>query len=185
MQALDRAERNIKRCDMIIDELLNYSRVKDLALEPTSLDDWIRDVLDETKPPKGINVKTDLKAEISINIDRERFRQSIVNILTNAYQAIEEKGSEEPGTVLITTYKEDDNVIINTSDNGVGFDMAVKSRLFEPLFSTKAFGVGLGLSITRQIIEQHGFKMDMQGEKGKGASVTITIPVKDTEQKTI
>ncbi|MBN1907866.1 MAG: HAMP domain-containing histidine kinase, partial [Deltaproteobacteria bacterium] len=179
--ALDRAERNIKRCDLIIDELLNYSRVKALALDPTALDDWIRDILDETKPPKGITVKTDLNAAASINIDRERFRQTIVNILTNAYQAIEEKTSEEPGNVLISTFNEKDKIFIKISDNGVGFDMAVKSKLYEPLFSTKAFGVGLGLSITRQIIEQHGFKMDMHGEPGKGASVTITIPVEVIE----
>ncbi|MBN1907747.1 MAG: PAS domain S-box protein, partial [Deltaproteobacteria bacterium] len=74
--ALDRAERNIKRCDLIIDELLNYSRIKALALDPTTLDDWIRDVLDETKPPKGITVKTNFNAGVSINLDRERFRQS-------------------------------------------------------------------------------------------------------------
>jgi PAS domain S-box-containing protein len=175
MMALERAERNIKRCDLIIDELLNYSKIKELALNPTPLDDWIKDVLDETKPPKGIIVKTELNSGVSINIDRERFRQSIVNILTNAYQAIEEKASGESGNVLIRTFNEKDNVIIKISDNGVGFDMAVKSRLFEPLFSTKAFGVGLGIPITRQIIEQHGFHMDMYGEPGKGASVTITI----------
>ncbi len=179
--ALDRAERNIRRCDLIIDELLNYSRVKELVLEPTSLDDWIKDVLYETKPPKGISLKTEFNAGELISLDRERFRQTVVNILTNAYQAIEEKHTDEPGCVTVSTMKEDNVILLEISDNGIGFDMAIKSKLFEPLFSTKAFGVGLGLSITRQIIEQHGFKMDMRSEPGKGASVTITIPVIDRE----
>ncbi|NLD38134.1 MAG: PAS domain S-box protein [Desulfatiglans sp.] len=176
MVALDRAERNIRRCDLIIDELLDYSRVKALVIEPTSLDEWIKEVLDETKPPKGISVKTEFNAGVSINLDRERFRQCIVNILTNAYQAIEEKSSEEPGNVLITTFREADIIIIKINDNGVGFNMAAKSRLFEPLFSTKAFGVGLGLSIIKQIVEQHGWEFDIKGEPEQGATVEITIP---------
>jgi signal transduction histidine kinase len=177
MAALDRAERNIRRCDLIIDDLLNYSRVQELKLEPALLDIWIKDVLDEMKPPSGIIVKTELGAGAIIEIDQERFRRCMINILTNAYQAIEEKDSDETGYVTVSTRKEDNEIVLEISDNGTGFDMAIKNRLFEPLFSTKAFGVGLGIPITKQIIEQHGFKMDMRGEPMKGASVIITIPV--------
>jgi PAS domain S-box-containing protein len=177
--ALDRAERNIRRCDLIIDELLNYSRIQELKLESVVLDAWIREVLDEIKPPSEIFIKTELGAGVIIDIDQERFRRCIINILTNAYQAIKEKGSDEPGYVTVNTRKENNVMVLEISDNGVGFDMDIKNKLFEPLFSTKAFGVGLGIPITKQIIEQHGFKMDMRGEPGKGASVIITIPVID------
>ncbi|MBN2420189.1 MAG: HAMP domain-containing histidine kinase, partial [Deltaproteobacteria bacterium] len=175
--ALDRAERNIKRCDLIIDELLNYSRVQDLKLEPTSIDEWLSEVLEETIPPAGIYIKKELESKSVINMDQERFRRSIVNILTNAYQAIEEKGGNEPGYVHAFTYKEGENLIIEIADNGVGFDMKNKNRIFEPLYSTKTFGVGLGVSITKQIIEQHGWFMDISGEPKKGATVIITIPL--------
>ena len=179
MSALGRAERNIERCDLIIDELLNYSRIHDLNLEPIPIDTWITEVLDETTPPAGISTKKDLNAGITVDMDQERFRQCMVNILTNAYQSIEEKDSDEPGNVYITTSCDNNKLIIDISDNGVGFDMANKSRLFEPLFSTKTFGVGLGIPITRQIIEQHGWEMDIVGEPQKGASVIITIPLGD------
>lgn len=181
--ALERAERNIKRCDLIIDELLNYSRVQELMLEPAMLDVWVKEVLDETKQPSGILIKAELSSGAIIEIDQERFRRCLINILTNAYQAIEEKGADEPGYVTVSTRKEDNVIQLEISDNGIGFDMAIKSKLFEPLFSTKAFGVGLGIPISRQIIEQHGFQMDMRGEPGKGASVTITIPVLKKNKK--
>ncbi len=175
--ALDRAERNIRRCDMIIEDLLNYSRIHDLKLEPTQIDDWITEVLDETVLPAGISILKDLNTCAAIEMDRERFRRSIVNILTNACQAIEEKRANESGFIHVKTCRDSNKIIIEISDNGVGFDMADKDKLFEPLFSTKAFGVGLGIPITKQIIEQHGWEMDITGEPQNGASVVITIPV--------
>ena len=110
-------------------------------------------------------------------MDRERFRRSIVNILTNAYQSIQEKGLDEPGYVHIVSNGDMENLIIEISDNGVGFDMGNKNKIFEPLYSTKTYGVGLGIPITRQIIEQHGWNMDITGEPQRGASVKITIPL--------
>ena len=178
INALERMERNIKRCDLIIDDLLNYSRVHDLHLEPTSIDEWLNEVLEETIPPaEGISIKKELNSSVIVNMDQERFRRSMVNILTNAYQSIQEKEIDEPGFVCVKTYKDIEKLIIEITDNGVGFDMENKSKIFEPLYSTKTFGIGLGIPITRQIIEQHGWKMDITGEPQKGASVIITIPV--------
>ncbi len=177
LSALDRADRNIKRCDLIIDELLNYSRVHDLKLESTPIDTWISEVLEETNPPEGVSLNKELNANTVVNMDQERFRRSIVNIMTNAYQSIQEKDAEEQGYVRVITRKDIEKVTIEISDNGVGFDMENKDKLFEPLYSTKTFGVGLGIPITRQIIEQHGWSLDITGESQKGASVIITIPI--------
>ncbi len=175
--ALDRVERNIRRCDLIIDELLDYSRSRDLKLEPTPIDRWLSEVIEETGIPEGISINKELNANTVIDMDTERFRQSMVNILNNAYQSIQEKGADEPGIVTMTTHRNAGNLIVEISDNGVGFDMEHKSKIFEPLYSTKTFGVGLGVPITRQIIEQHGWHMDITGEPQKGATVIITIPL--------
>lgn len=177
VNALDRAERNIKRCDLIIDELLNYSRTSVLNLEPTAIDSWINEVFEEMNPPEGIIVERQLKAGVTVAMDQERFRRSIVNILTNAYQAIQEKNDDKGGCVNVRTYQDNNSIIIDISDNGVGFDMANKSKLFEPLYSTKTFGIGLGIPITLQIIEQHGWNMEITGKPQVGTSVIITIPV--------
>ena len=175
--SLDRAERNIKRCDLIIDELLNYSRVQDLKLEAVPIDQWLSEVLEETTLPEGVSIRKEFKAGAVIQMDRERVRRSVVNILTNAYQSILEKEADEPGCVRIVTGRKPGNLVVEISDNGVGFDMKNREKLYEPLYSTKAFGVGLGIPITRQIFEQHGWHMDITGEPQKGASVIVTIPL--------
>ena len=130
VNALDRAERNIKRCDLIIDELLNYSRVHDLKLEATPIDAWLSEVLEETKPPEGISIKKEIESNAIINMDQERFRRCIVNILINAYQSIQEKVTDERGYVRVKTQQDKSRLIIEISDNGVGFDMAERDKLF-------------------------------------------------------
>ncbi len=175
-KALDRAERNIKRCDLIIEELLNFSRTQDLIRKQTPLNSWIDEVLEENGPPVGIAIEKNYNSNETVNMDQERFRQCIVNILTNAYQAIEEKDVDEPGLVRVQTHRDFDKMMIEISDNGVGFAMENKDKLFEPLYSTKTFGVGLGIPIVKQIIEQHGWAMDMKGKPQKGTTVFITIP---------
>ncbi|MFO7570527.1 MAG: PAS domain S-box protein, partial [Smithellaceae bacterium] len=176
INALNRAERNIIRCDLIIEDLLNYSRTQELNLKPTAIDNWINDVLGEMNPPHGVIVEKKLKSGATINMDQERFRRCILNILTNAYQAIQEKNDDENGCVCVRTYRGDNTIILVISDNGVGFDMANVKKIYEPLYSTKTFGIGLGVTITKQIIEQHGWRMEITGAPREGASVQITIP---------
>ncbi len=177
VRAIERAERSIDRCDLIIGELLNYSRMRDLILEPTQIDDFMNEVLEEIEPPTGILIKKEFGSNEIIKMDRERFIQCVVNILTNAYQSIQEKGDDEPGYVTIVSRKGNEHLIVEISDNGKGFDMADKDKIFEPLYSTKTFGVGLGVPIIKQIIEQHGWHMDITGAPQKGATVSITIPL--------
>ena len=177
VNALDRAERNIIRCDLIIEDLLNYSRTRDLNLKPTVIDRWIDEILGEMNPPDGITVERELNSGTTIRVDRERFRRCIVNILTNAYQAIKEKNGDENGCVSVRTYRDRNRVIIDISDNGIGFDMENVKKFYEPLYSTKTFGIGLGIPITLQIINQHGWGMEITGAPREGASVKIKIPV--------
>jgi signal transduction histidine kinase len=101
----------------------------------------------------------------------------IVNILTNAYQAIEEKAdNSRSGAINVFTERDEKAVKIIISDNGAGFNQKEVNRIFEPLYSTKTFGVGLGMPVTKQIIETHGWNIDMNGEPGKGATVTVSMP---------
>lgn len=176
--SLERVERNIKRCDLIIDELLDYSRAPALNPGTVSVDRWLSDLLDELPPPENITVVKELNSGTEVIMDRERFRRCIVNIMTNAYQSIQERETGWEGCVKVETFVDNDSTVIVISDNGVGFDMKEKGRLFEPLYSTKTYGVGLGVPITMQIIDLHGWKMDIRGEPQAGAWVTITIPAK-------
>lgn len=179
LNTLNRVERNIIRCDLIIEDLLNYSRIQDLNLKPTLIDKWIEEIVKEMGFPEGIAVEKKLKSGATIHMDQERFRRCIINIMTNAYQAIQEKNDSEKKWVRITTYQEDKQIIVDISDNGVGFEMSNVKKIYEPLYSTKTFGIGLGIPITKQIIEQHGWSMEITGAPREGATVTIKIPVID------
>ncbi len=177
INTLDRAERNIMRCDLIIEDLLNYSRTQELNLKMTDVDIWIDEILEEMRPPGGIVVEKTLNTNATVKIDQERFRRCVVNILTNAYQAIQEKDGDEKGCVNFRTYRDNRFIVIEIADNGIGFDMDNVKKIYEPLYSTKSFGIGLGIPITKQIIEQHGWDMEITGAPRTGASVRITIPV--------
>ncbi|MBN1832448.1 MAG: PAS domain S-box protein, partial [Deltaproteobacteria bacterium] len=177
-KALERAERSVQRCDIIIEELLDYSRAQPLNLRRTDIDNWLNELFEEEKPPIDITLEKELNAGVSIEVDRDRFRRCIINILTNAYQSIQEKSDKlQPGCVRVITKRDESGMKIEISDNGTGFDQKDISKFFEPLYSTKTFGVGLGIPITKQILAMHGWDMDMNGEPGKGALVTIRIPI--------
>ncbi len=176
LNTLNRAERNIIRCDLIIEDLLDYSRTQWLNLKPTVLDEWMGEIIGEIGPPYGIIVEQKLNSGATINMDRERFRRCIVNIMTNAYQAIQEKDSSGNGCVSVRTYQDNNLITIDISDDGVGFDIETVEKIYEPLYSTKSFGIGLGIPITKQIIKQHGWHMEITGAPREGASVKIIMP---------
>jgi signal transduction histidine kinase len=180
--SLNRAERSVARCDRIIDELLGLTRVQDLQLTDTPMDEWLANVLSDTPPPEGIEVESQLQAGLSVKIDRERLRQCLCNLLTNAYQAIDQsETTRNHGRVRVSTRTQNKSFEIHIADNGVGFDPKESEKLYEPLFSTKGFGVGLGMPIAKQIIEQHGGNIAIQGKPGQGATVVLRMPLKTME----
>ncbi len=183
---MDRLKRNIHRCVYIIDELLFYSRKRDLNLEQTLFDTWMDEVLDEQQIPDGITFKRELTAGIEIPLDRERFRRCVVNVINNANEAMMTKDGEIQethegqivGQLTVETYIKSNSLVVRIKDTGPGISGDELGKTFEPLYSTKSFGVGLGLTITKQIVEQHGGEIDIKGERGKGATVTLLLPIK-------
>ena len=103
-RALERIERNIDRCVTIIDELLAYTRVRDIHLEPVVIDDWLTEQVVDEDIPHSISVVLDCQSGATIFMDRERLRRAILNVLQNAWQAFTESEYEcaQP-TVAITT----------------------------------------------------------------------------------
>jgi PAS domain S-box-containing protein len=184
-RALDRAERNVDRCDGIIDELLFYTRKRDLDLETTLIDTWLNEVLDEQSMPDGIMVKKELSAGKEILLDRERFRRCIVNLINNANEAMlaedgtpqKEHEGQVVGQLTVETRIEHNRLRVRISDTGPGIPQDELEKIFEPLYSTKSTGIGLGLSITKQIVEQHGGGIEIKSEPGNGATVTLWLPV--------
>lgn len=161
------AERNILRCVNIIEELTSYTRVKRLDLAETSIDEWMETVLDEQTLPGEIRCESDLSSGVLALIDREKLRQAMVNLITNAVHALQGKGSTVKNLRISTRLLEGEYEIC-VRDDGVGMSDETSEKIFEPLYSTKAFGVGLGMVIAKGIVEQHHGEISIESIRWKG-----------------
>lgn len=175
-RALERTERSIQRCDRIIEELLDYARVPKLRVESVHLDTWLNEVLNEEPPPGNIQLERELHADITLRIDRERLRRCLLNLLNNAFQAIQEANRND-GRVSVQAALQSTDAVVTIRDNGIGISADALSKVFEPLYSTKSFGVGLGLSIVRQVVEQHGGRIEIESVEQQGTTVTVRLPL--------
>jgi signal transduction histidine kinase len=177
--ALDRIQRNIIRCDNIISELLDYTRMPDLNLKLVSFDQWINRLLDEQILPGGITISREIVPDIKILLDAERFRRVIINLIDNALQAMLElpETSKQIRLLKVQSSVLGNRLKIIIADSGPGIPQDVMPHIFEPLYSTKSTGVGLGLSVVKGIIEQHGGRIKISSKPGKGVKVIVLLPL--------
>lgn len=179
---LDRIQRNVRRCVRIIEDLLEFSRRPNVTMVPLALDAWIVEQAADLRALSAVDLALELGCDRMIEADGERLRQVLVNVVQNAMQAIMERSSARPaGRVVISTACQGDTVRITVKDNGVGMSEEVKARLFEPLFSTKPFGLGLGLALVRRIVERHGGSVSVVSWPEEGTSVDIRLPAGPSE----
>ena len=172
---MQRIHRNIKRCDAIIDDLLAYARAREPELTPVALDDWLAEVLDEQTVPAGVTLERRLGAPgAQVALDSDRFRRVVNNLVENAVQAIAET-RDRPMRIAVATASMD-ALEIAIEDSGPGIPPDILPRIFEPLFSTKSFGTGLGLPTVKQIVEQHGGTIAVASTVGAGTTVRIRLP---------
>lgn len=183
--ALGRIERGITRCDRIVDELLDYTRVAVVDLEPTALDSWLAEVIAEQPLPQGMALRQDYGVgEPAVLIDTDRLRRAVINVLENACQAMAERreggpdGAGNRRILTVRTRRRDGRIEIDVEDTGPGIPADVRARIFEPLFSTKSFGVGLGLAVVKQIMELHDGGIEIEAVPGGGTLVRLWLAAK-------
>jgi PAS domain S-box-containing protein len=185
-RAFSRIERSIGRCDSIITELLDYTRSRDLSRQDVAIDTWLGEVLDEQKVSDKIAVVRDFGAvDHAVSIDPDRFRRVIINLVDNAAQAIEGDRGRVGSDASITVRSRvgADRIEIEIADTGPGIPPDVFARIFEPLFSTKGFGVGLGLPLVKQIVEHHGGSIEIATVVGQGTRALVRLPLAQAKAK--
>jgi len=166
------------RCKAIIQDLLEFSRPSEPKTFLTNVNKVIVKtihLLDNEFRLHHIRVEVDLSKQLpEILIDENQIEQIFVNLLLNAIQAIEEKG-----TVTIHSYITSDrkNVAIDISDTGCGIPPENMSKIFEPFFSTKAKGTGLGLAVTYGIIQKHGGHVYAFSQPKQGSRFIVELPI--------
>jgi signal transduction histidine kinase len=175
-RAVDRLERSITRCDHIVDELLDYTRISNMEPRPMGLDGWLAETLAELEVPEGVTLNTSLGLDgATIPIDAERLRRAVINVFDNACQAMAEAG--RLATLTVTTQARNGRAEITIADTGPGISGDILPHIFEPLFSTRNFGVGLGLPVVKQIMEQHGGGVSIDTHEGQGTCFTLWLPM--------
>ena len=184
-RALDRIQRSITRCDNIIGELLDYTHMGASRLQPIVFDDWLKHVLDEHPIPESITLVLKLTSRVDISLGPERFWRVIINLVDNAYQAMLEysTSNDNPRVLSIKSDVVNRQLRLSISDTGPGIPPEVMPHIFEPLYSTRSFSVGLGLPIVREIVKQHACEIEITSEVGQGTQVTLWLPLLQHESE--
>ena len=177
-----RIQRSIARCDRIIGDLLEYIRTPELTRVSVNFDEWLRGILAEHGLPPAVTLVAEYAAEDAIvRIDADRIRHVVINLVDNAAQALGEMPpGQGPLRIAVRSTLGDGVLELSVGDTGPGIAPDHMARIFEPLFSTKSFGAGLGLPTVKQIVTQHAGTIDIASEPGHGTTVTIRLPVEQT-----
>jgi signal transduction histidine kinase len=185
-RALERMERSIDRCVGIIGDLLDFARVRDLMREPTDVDAWLGDFLAEQELPHGILLRSQLASGARLACDRERLERAVGNLIANAIQALNDPQWQRPpdaaAEIVVRTGMASHYLEISVSDTGPGIPADVLPRIFDPLFTTRNFGVGLGLALVKQILQQHRGSVTVERNGAAGAAFLLRLPVDSSDE---
>ena len=171
-------EKDIDYSNKIINDLLEYSREIKLELTETNPKQLLNEALSFVQVPTNIQIINKIQSRLRMSVDIERMRRVFINIIKNAFDAM-----PDGGKLTITTKKVKDGVVFNFLDTGVGMSKETMSKLWTPLFTTKARGMGFGLPICKRILEAHGGTISAESEIGKGTTFTVTIPIRQKPAK--
>ncbi|MCG6930235.1 MAG: GAF domain-containing protein [Desulfofustis sp.] len=171
------------RCRKIIQGLLDFSKGRDPRKEPTNINEIIDKsikILENEFHIHRVNLRTHLASDmIDVMADGSQLEQVFVNLLINAVEAVPEGGTVE---VISSVGESRTSITIEVKDNGPGIGKKERDKIFEPFFSTKSKGTGLGLAVSYGIIRNHHGEISLQSHPGKGTRFIITIPVsQDTD----
>ena len=189
---LQRIANGVMRCDNIITELLDFARSKALQLESVAADDWIAGLVEDEaqRLPAAVALECHLGlGDTRAEFDPGRMQRMLINLLSNACEAMVGKGDAAPSQaidnprIVITSRLAGRGIEIAVADNGPGIDAHNLDKVREPLFTTKSFGVGLGLPAVEKILEQHGGGLDIDTQQGRGTTMIAWFPVQQARKE--
>ena len=184
---LDIVNEEIDNLNKIVVDFLFAVRPVSANLELLHPNQIIEKLVDFLKPEydkENIALEVELcKEDTRLLLDEKLFREVIVNLSQNAIYAIKENKKVKKGLLNIKTYIKDDRYHLEISDNGCGMSQEKLSRIFEPYYTTKATGTGLGLTMVYKIIKEFSGDINVESEPDKGTAFFITIPVPQLDRR--
>jgi len=182
---LEKIVAEAQRASQIIKSLVTFTKKRKTKKEAINLNEIIEAVLEKKTIElnlRSINVVKELSSSLSpTQVDPKQIEQVLINLINNAEEAISE--FHGLGEIRVKTKLMDDHIEIMISDDGPGIPKENLSNIFDPLFTTKGTGIGLGLPISNDILAEHNGTMRVETEWGRGATFTITLPMIKGESK--
>ena len=174
-QSIDIARSEVNRLDSIVTQFLRAIRPSRPQLHPENLNAIVEEAVRFFMPElqdREIAVEQELRSDLPVlQLDRDQMKQAFYNVIKNSLEAM-----HRHGTLRIGTDMDDTHVIVRFVDTGGGMSAESLGRVFEPYFTTKPSGTGLGLLIVRRIVREHGGELSIESPQGKGLAVTIRLP---------
>lgn len=165
----------IQRVSKFAESFFEYSKPLKLDLQKTDLGRLIEDVLElvKAKAEKDkISIIKELNVAPELSLDPGFIKTCLYNLLLNAFQAM-----PAGGKVMIRTALTNEHVMVTVEDTGVGISADKVSSIFDPFFTTKQDGLGIGLALTKRIVEEHKGRIEFRSAEGKGSTMTIFLPL--------
>lgn len=163
----------IRVSEKIVSDLLDYARIKPPQRSTVAVGPFIEEAMGRVMTPKSVTVVKEFGGPPAMFVDSVQIGQIVINLLSNAVQAMEPDG----GTMTIRTRLDGDRLAIDVTDTGSGITDENRDRIFEPLFTTKARGIGLGLAVSRSLARANNGDLSFESTLGRGTTFTLHVPI--------
>lgn len=176
----------IQRLNTLVNEFLDYSRPLKLKVQRVRIDALLEEVMAlvwAKAEADGIRIVREYSLEADLSVDPDLFKSCVLNMITNAFHAMGQSG--RPGVLEVRTGVSGDEFVLSIADNGIGVSRENREKIFEPFFSTRQNGLGLGLPMTKRVIEEHGGRIVFASREGEGSDVQLLLPLRINEEQQV
>ena len=166
-------EQGIQRSNKIINDLLEYSKDMRIEITETNPKSLLESSLHQVEIPATVDIIDQTQAQPILKLDKEKIERAFINIINNAFDAMPNGGS-----LTIKSERRKGEILFHFTDTGIGMSKETLDKLWTPLFTTKAKGMGFGTAICKRIVEAHGGKITAKSATGQGSTFIVTLPIK-------
>ena len=175
-QYLGMIEQEVRTSEKIISDLLDFARIKSVDREAVSVSDLICRTLERFPVPESVQSILNIPADLpQVYVDPRQMTQVLGNLVVNACQAM--AAVRSGGKLSIIVNIQNNMIIIVVKDNGAGISPENMKKIFDPLFTTKVKGIGLGLAVSQKLVDANGGSIQVESEAGAGSAFTISLPI--------
>ncbi|MBX3438233.1 MAG: PAS domain S-box protein [Planctomycetaceae bacterium] len=174
-ESIAEIQQEVDKANHIVGDLLDYARESPVQKVLFDLGRRVMQIVEGENPPPGVTLECrSISEPILVRGDAQQIDRILINLIRNAVQAMDESGTIQ---IVLSLRTESQIAIVDVDDDGVGVTEEHRARIFEPLFTSKAKGIGLGLAVSRRYAEQNGGKLVLVERSGPGATFRLTLPL--------